>query len=106
MSTPEGQELVDIAAPDWPNKVGASLLLTAWLYRPIAKSKKLKCPVLVVNCTLDSVAPFKETIKLHYKYPTLFKMLTFPIGHFALYRELHRSQAIATQTDFLLENVI
>jgi pimeloyl-ACP methyl ester carboxylesterase len=106
MATPEAQELVDIAAQDWPNRVGASLLLTAWLYRPIAKSKKLKCPVLVVNCTLDSVAPSEETIKLHTKHPTLFKMLTFPIGHFALYREPYRNQAIAKQIDFLCEKMI
>ncbi len=46
-----------IAPEDWRNELTARLALHLPLYRPVRYAHRLSCPVLVIACTADSVAP-------------------------------------------------
>ncbi len=46
-----------IAPPDWRNELAARLALHLPLYRPFRHARRLSCPVLILVCGRDSVAP-------------------------------------------------
>lgn len=58
MSSEDAQSGFQAIVPeDWRNELAARLALQLPLYRPIRHARRVKCPLLVIACMEDSVAP-------------------------------------------------
>ena len=51
-----------ITPPDWNNAMTARLVLTLGFYRPIRYARRLPCPLLILACGQDSVAPVRAAL--------------------------------------------
>jgi fermentation-respiration switch protein FrsA (DUF1100 family) len=82
------------------NEVCARILLRGDTYRPITYAKDITCPVLLLICEKDSIAPVataRETEKLLGKYA---EAIYYPIGHFDIYTGEYLEKSLNAQQAF------
>lgn len=94
-----------IVAPDsrWRNEVAARVLLR--LDRPVAKARRVRCPLLVCACDEDSVTPVRGAIRIAERAPQ-GELIRYPIGHFDIYTGAAFEQAVSDQTAFLRRHLV
>jgi pimeloyl-ACP methyl ester carboxylesterase len=81
----------------WRNEFAARQMLTLPLYRPIAKARRLRMPLLVCVCDDDQTTLAKPAVKLGERAPR-GEIKHYPQGHFTIY---HDEAARADQVEFL-----
>ncbi len=107
LSTPEsepGYRAIVVNAPSWRNDVCARIVLRMPFFRPTAKVARLPCPALFVIGTRDTLTPCKATLAAARKAPRA-RVLELPVGHFEAYVGAAFEQAVAAETEFLLETL-
>lgn len=76
-----------IAPEDWRNELTARLALHLPLYRPVRYAHRLPCPVLVIACTADSVAPVGAAEKVARKAGMKAELKRYDgMKHFEIYK--------------------
>jgi dienelactone hydrolase len=89
---------------DWINEVAARIVLTVGFHRPIREAHKVPCPLLMLVCDEDSVAPASAAVATAERVPDC-ELHRFPIGHFDIYQGEHHERALALMLDFLERNL-
>lgn len=74
-----------ITPADWRNQFAARAALTLGLYRPIKSIQKLTCPVLILTCGNDAVAPARSALKAGQLAGTRAEVHEYDMGHFDIY---------------------
>jgi len=87
MSTPDAEPgYRAITPPDWRNEATARLALTIGLYRPIRYARRLPCPILILACADDSVAPIRAAVATAERAGNKAELKIYPgTGHFDIY---------------------
>jgi pimeloyl-ACP methyl ester carboxylesterase len=106
MATPDAMEGVMAIAPaEFRNEVCARILLSIGFYVPRRKAKGLSCPILVLICEKDSVAPADAARKAVRQAGSPAEMRTYPIGHFDIYVGDNFERAVSSQVSFLTKHL-
>lgn len=106
MTAPDAEVgIANIAADNFVNRMSARVLLTLGMYRPIHKSRRIHCPVLLQLCLHDSVTPITAGHRMAAQLGHLATLKTYDSGHFDIYQgEL--LDAIARDQIAFLERVL
>lgn len=99
------KELPHLKNKPFYNKITARTLLNIGNYRPIEDVDKIQCPVLMVICEHDSVAPAAAAKKAANRMKKVH-CTTLPLGHFDIYRGAGFDTNIAAQIQFLQEVIL
>jgi len=108
MATPEaepGFRGIDPPGSRWENRVAARVGLFVGAYRPYSKLSKLRCPVLVIVAEHDTTTPAAPAVRAAERSPNA-ELISYPIGHFAIYVEPQFHRTVADQTEFLVRNLV
>lgn len=89
----------------WRNECPARIFLTAMLYRPIARAKRVKCPALVILAEKDSLVSPKSVERAAARMKNA-RLVRLPVGHFDVYTGNGFDEAVELQVDFLKEHLI
>ena len=74
-----------ITPPGWRNSMAARLALTLALYRPRAYASRVKCPMLILACKTDSVAPASAALAAARLAGPKAELIEYDFGHFDIY---------------------
>ncbi|MGM0451262.1 MAG: alpha/beta hydrolase [Pseudomonadota bacterium] len=75
-----------IAPADWRNELAARLALQLPLYRPLRYARRVPCPVLILVCGRDSVAPPEAAEKVASRAGGRAELHRYDdLGHFDIY---------------------
>ena len=85
-------------------QVAARIGLAISRHFPGRYASKVQCPILFAICEQDSVAPAGPTLRYARQAPK-GEIVSYPIGHFDIYRGKAFEQAIADQLAFLQKHV-
>ncbi len=91
---------VPLLADNASNYVAAGVSYAIPFFRPIRLASKVACPVLVLICDHDTVAPASAAAKAAERMPNS-EVKHYPVGHFDVYRGEALVQSIEDQLDFL-----
>jgi pimeloyl-ACP methyl ester carboxylesterase len=69
----------------WRNEMAARLVLYLATYRPITYVKRLPCPILILACMKDTVAPVSAALATAKKAGNKAELKQYDIGHFDIY---------------------
>ena len=108
MSAPEaepGMRSLDPPESTWVNRVTARVMLTVGAYRPYAKFKRLRMPVLVQICERDATTPPGPAVRAAERSPNA-ELRRYDIEHFEIYVDPQFETTIADQTEFLTRNLL
>jgi dienelactone hydrolase len=89
-----------ITPPGWRNQMSARLALHLAGYRPIRYAGRLPCPVLILVCGRDSVAPAKAALATARKAGSRAELKEYDIGHFDIYTGEGFARSSADQLAF------
>jgi pimeloyl-ACP methyl ester carboxylesterase len=106
MSSHDAHKYTDITPPTWRNEMTARMMLVLASYRPIAKARRLKAPLLVQACMKDTVAPAPAAVKLARKGGRQVELKQYDIGHFDIYVGAERNIAVRDQLDFFARTLL
>ncbi len=107
MNTPESLPgLLSIVADKgkWQNKVCARILFKFPMYRPLRYAAGVKCPALLMLAENDSLV-VPDTVRKAAKRMTNAQVISYPFGHFDIYHGEGFEDAIAKQTNFLVQHL-
>jgi pimeloyl-ACP methyl ester carboxylesterase len=93
-------ETLNPAGVPWPNEIAARIALWLPRYRPVDSAVRITCPLLVVVCDHDALAPPGPAIRAARDAPR-GELVSFPCEHYAVYEGEIREQAIASELAFL-----
>ena len=86
MSTADAEPGFKAIAPeDWRNEATARMALSLAFYRPIRYASRLPCPILIIACSRDSVAPAKSAEMTARKAGDKATFKRLDMGHFDIY---------------------
>lgn len=88
------------APADYKNEVCARIFLRSGRYRPIEYADKVQCPVLLLVCEKDQLAPARIAYKTAEILGDKAELRKFPVSHFDVYLGKHREQSIQYQLAF------
>ena len=74
-----------ITPPGWRNEMAARLALTLALYRPRSYASQVKCPMLILACKNDSVAPASAARAAARLASARAELKEYDLGHFDIY---------------------
>jgi pimeloyl-ACP methyl ester carboxylesterase len=99
--TPEA----DLAAlnPDgvpFRNEIAARFVLRAARFRPVKRAHAISCPLLVIVCEDDELTPPRAAVDAA-RRAGRGELVRLPGGHYALYGESGRAEAIRVEVAFL-----
>jgi pimeloyl-ACP methyl ester carboxylesterase len=86
--------------------VAARVALSVGFYRPFTKAKKLHCPMLLLICQEDGVAPPEAARKAAGLGGDKVEVHEFPINHFDIYQPPHLDEALDLMTTFLKKHLL
>ncbi|QII03786.1 alpha/beta hydrolase (plasmid) [Rhodococcoides fascians A21d2] len=89
---------------DWINETPARIVLRIPMYRPVSQANRVTCPLLVVVCTDDAVAPAAGARRAADRAP-LGEAREYSCGHFDIYLGDQFDCAVADQIEFLKRHV-
>lgn len=95
-----------IQPSDWKNEMTARMALTLALYRPTSHAHKVTCPVLILACNKDTVAPASAAVKLAKKLGDQARLKQYDIGHFDVYVGEDFKRGVAEQTAFFKQTLL
>jgi fermentation-respiration switch protein FrsA (DUF1100 family) len=90
-----------LASHEFVNEVCARITIRGDKYRPVTKAKKVRCPVLLLVCENDELAPVSAAEETAKKLGELAEVKRYPIGHFDIYIGRHFERSMSDQLDFL-----
>jgi cephalosporin-C deacetylase-like acetyl esterase len=93
------------APTDYKNEVCARIFLRGGEYRPIEYAHKVQCPVLLLVCEKDQLAPARTAYKTAEILGDKAELKKFPISHFDIYSGKHREQSIKYQLVFFKKHL-
>lgn len=108
ITTPDAVSGFDsITAPGstWRNQLAARVALRIPLYRPVARAKKIRCPVLFCIASDDVVTP-PSAARRAALGAARSESKEYPGGHFTLYTGQTFESVITDQIDFLTRHVL
>lgn len=108
MTTPDAEPgYLAMVPPDspWQNRVCACIALTLPLYRPIRAVARVRCPLLVCVADCDAICPPRRALAAAARAPR-GTSLSYPGGHFDLYREPLLERVCHDQAQFLAEHLV
>ncbi len=108
MSAPEaepGFRALDPPGSTWRNRVAARVMLRVGAYRPYAKLKRLRMPVLVQVCESDQTTPHEPAARAARASPNV-ELLRYGVGHFEIYVEPQFERTVGDQVEFLVRNLL
>ncbi len=100
-----GLRALDPPQSTWQNRVGARVMLRVGFYRPYAKLKRLRMPVLVQVCERDETTPHEPAARAA-EASANAELIRYPIGHFEIYVEPQFERTVSDQTEFLVRNLL
>lgn len=96
-----------IAPDDWRNELTARLALHLPLYRPVRYAHRLRCPVLVIACTADSVAPPEAAEKVVRKAGMQAELKRYDgMKHFEIYKGAGFERSSQDQIEFFQRHLL
>jgi dienelactone hydrolase len=101
----EYSDYLAILPDNFSHKVCARIALTMGLYRPIKFAPQVKCPVMLLICTHDSLAPAAPAFELGKRLGGPVDMVSAPEGHFEIYRGDAFERYVAKQTSFFKQSL-
>lgn len=90
-----------IAAEGFVNEVCARITIRGDKYRPVTKAKRVRCPVLLLICENDELAPVSAAEETAEKLGDLAEVRRYPIGHFDIYIGANFERSVGDQLEFL-----
>lgn len=85
MSTPDARAgYLSIAPKDWDNRFCARVMLGFATYRPIRQVARVRCPILFIACTQDSITPLAP-IRRASQLARSARLVELDMGHFGIY---------------------
>ncbi len=84
----------------WRNEMAARLLLYLATYRPITYAKRLPCPILILACMKDTVAPVSAALATAKRAGDRAELKQYDIGHFDIYVGQGFARSSADQLGF------
>jgi dienelactone hydrolase len=87
------------------HEICARVALFLGLYRPIKFAPQVKCPVMLLICTHDSLAPAAPAFKLGKRLGGSVDVVSAPEGHFEIYRGEPFERYVAKQTSFFEQSL-
>ncbi|MGA2142281.1 MAG: alpha/beta hydrolase [Brevinematales bacterium] len=96
-----GYESIVSRSETFINNFCARTMLLMGMHLPVLKAKHIKCPVLLLICKKDSVAPVKSAKLVRKKSPEFVQYKEFDIGHFDIYLGKNSEISIKEQLSFL-----
>lgn len=94
-----------MAPPDFDYRVAARVGLTLWSYRPLLHARRVRCPVLLLLCDHDSVAPVAAAEKVARALGPKATVRRYPVGHFDVYGGEAFARSVSDQIAFLRQHV-
>lgn len=94
-----------MAPPDFDYRVAARVGLTLWSYRPLLYARRVRCPVLLLLCEHDSVAPVVAAEAAARTLGSQATVRRYPVGHFDVYRGDAFERSVGDQIAFLRQHV-
>ncbi len=107
MNTPESLPGLLSIIPDevkWDNKVCARILFKFPMYRPLSFASGVKCPALLMLAEKDSLV-VPDAVRKAARRMSNAQVISYPFGHFDIYHGSGFEDAIAKQTNFLLQHL-
>ena len=107
MNTPESLPgLLSIIPGEakWDNKVCARILFKFPMYRPLSFASGVKCPALLMLAEKDSLV-VPDVVRKAARRMSNAQVISYPFGHFDIYHGSGFEDAIAKQTNFLLQHL-
>jgi fermentation-respiration switch protein FrsA (DUF1100 family) len=107
LNTPESLPGLLSIIPDrsnWDNRVCARILFKFMMYRPLRFASGVKCPALLMLAENDSLV-VPGTIRKAARRMANAQVISYPFGHFDIYRGEGFDDAIAKQTSFLARHL-
>lgn len=102
MSSPDAEPgFRAMAPPGFDYRIAARVGLTLWSYRPLLYAPRVRCPVLLLVCERDSVAPVVAAEAVAQRLGAQATVRRYPVGHFDIYNGPAFQQSVADQIAFL-----
>lgn len=106
LNIPDEYDAYQAILPDnFEYEVCARIALTLGLYRPIKFASRVKCPVMLLICTEDSLAPAAPAFELGKRLAGPVNLVPAPEGHFDIYRGEAFERYVVKQTAFFEESL-
>jgi pimeloyl-ACP methyl ester carboxylesterase len=101
----EYDDYLAILPENFTYEVCARIALTLGLYRPIKFAPQVKCPVMLLICTHDSLAPAAPAFELGRRLGGPVNVVSAPEGHFEIYRGDAFERYVVRQTEFFEQSL-
>ena len=108
INTPGSYDALLAAIPpevEWRNEVAARIFLTVGVYRPIARTHRVRCPLLLVAAQRDKLTPLAPIKRLASKAP-LATLHIVGADHFDVYAGTLFQELSELEAGFLAENLL
>ena len=100
-----GFHSLDPPGSTWRNEVAPRVMLRLGYYRPYAKFKRLRMPVLVALADRDDTTPPGPAARAAERSPNA-EVARYDIGHFEIYTDPQFERTVSDQTEFLVRNLL
>jgi dienelactone hydrolase len=99
------QTIATMHSSHWRNQVAPRVLLAMMGYKPSARARKLRMPVLVCAAEYDRETPLHLVRQITENAPR-GELKVYPCAHFAFYQPDMRARVIRDQIDFLQKHLV
>lgn len=107
MTTPDALPGYEAIFPHgFRNEVTARTSLSIASYRPVTLARRLHCPLLLLVCDNDDVAPARAAVVVAEIGAERVEMHRFPIGHFDIYQGADFARALEVMVAFLRRHLV
>jgi fermentation-respiration switch protein FrsA (DUF1100 family) len=107
MADADAWETFNALAPDdFINEACARISIRMDKYRPVTSLGKINCPVLLQVCEHDIALPQQVVEKAVTLLRQYAKVISYPIGHFDIYRGENLARAADDQANFFKEHLV
>jgi len=90
-----------IASDSFVNEACARITIRGDKYRPVSTARRVRCPVLLLICENDELAPVSAAEVTAEKLGDLAEVKRYPIGHFDIYFGANFESSVSDQLGFL-----
>jgi uncharacterized protein len=84
----------------WQNRVPARFVLGLSAYRPCKVADQIRCPVMLIAASKDSLVPFDAVEKTAQKIPQC-EFVSRPVTHYEPYLDKEFEEVVAIEAEFL-----
>jgi fermentation-respiration switch protein FrsA (DUF1100 family) len=94
-----------LATEGFVNEVCARIAIRGDKYRPVKKAQNVRCPVLLLICEDDDLAPVSAAEEAADRLGNLAEVKRYPIGHFDIYIGRNFERSVSDQLEFLSKHL-